>query len=82
MQRTSSCTWTKGILEMFASQGVDVPRLVKTAGLDPARLENPAERFGADEVSRLWDLAVAWSGNTVLGMDRELTSSRLSVRRR
>ncbi|ROZ77775.1 AraC family transcriptional regulator [Ramlibacter sp. WS9] len=59
---------------MFASQGVDVPRLVKTAGLDPARLENPAERFGADEVSRLWDLAVAWSGNTVLGMDRELTS--------
>jgi len=78
MQRTSSCTWTKGILEMFASQGVDVPRLVKAAGIDAARLENPVERFGADEVSRLWELAVAWSGNPVLGMDRALTSKHVN----
>jgi len=78
MQRTSSCTWTKGILEMFASQGVDVPRLVEAAGVDPVRLENPAERFGADEVSRLWNLAVAWSGDPVLGLDRELTSKHVN----
>lgn len=78
MQRTSSCTWTQGILEMFASQGVDVPRLVKAAGIDAARLENPAERFGADEVSRLWELAVAWSGDPVLGMDRELTAKHVN----
>ncbi len=78
MQRTSSCSWTQGVLEMFAAQGVDVPRLVKAAGIDPARLENTAERFGADEVSRLWDLAVAWSGNPVLGMDRELTAKHVN----
>lgn len=78
MQRTSSCTWTKGILEMFAARGVDVPRLVKAAGVDPGRLENPAERFGADEISRLWDLAVAWSGDPVLGMDRELTARHVN----
>jgi AraC-like DNA-binding protein len=78
MQRTSSCNWTKGILEMFAAQGVDVPRLVKAAGVDPARLENPAERFDADEISRLWDLAVAWSGNTVLGMNREITAKHVN----
>ena len=78
MQRTSSCNWTKGVLEMFAAQGVDVPRLVKAAGVDPARLENPAERFGADELSRLWDLAVAWSGNPVLGMDREITARHVN----
>ena len=74
MQRTSSCTWVNGILEMFASQGIDVPLLVKFAGIDPRRLERSEERFGADEVSRLWELAVARCGDPALGLDRELTS--------
>ena len=74
MQRSSSCTWVKGILEMFASQGVDVPRLVPAAGIDPLRLEDPAARFGADEVSTLWQLAVAWSGNSTLGLDRDIAA--------
>lgn len=74
MQRTSSCSWVKGIAEMFASQGLDVPRLFNAAGIEPARLANPDERFGADAVSRLWQLAVAWSGDTALGLDRELAA--------
>lgn len=74
MQRTSSCTWVKGVLEMFASQGIDVPLLVKFAGIDARRLEHPQERFGADEVSRLWELAVARCGDPTLGLDRELTA--------
>jgi AraC-like DNA-binding protein len=74
MQRTSSATWVKGILAMFASQGIDVAVLVRLAGIDPRRLEQPAERFGADEVSRLWQFAVARSGNATLGLDRSLTA--------
>jgi AraC-like DNA-binding protein len=74
MSRTSSATWVKGILAMFASQGIDVPPLVRLAGIAPSRLEQPGERFGADEVSRLWELAVTRSGNATLGLDRALTA--------
>jgi AraC-like DNA-binding protein len=79
MQRTSSCTWVKGILEMFAAQGVDVPRLVEAAGVAPARLANAHERFGADEVSRLWALAVAESGDPALGLARALTARHVNM---
>jgi AraC-like DNA-binding protein len=71
--RTSSSTWVKGLAEMFAARGLDVPRLFRAAGVDPARLEDPSGRFGIDEVSRLWEVAVAWSGDAVLGMERETT---------
>jgi AraC-like DNA-binding protein len=57
---------------MFTSQGLDGPRLLAGAGLDAALLQNADARIGVDEVSRLWELAVAWSGNATLGMDREL----------
>ena len=74
MQRTSSCTWVKGVVAMFASQGLDVAALVQLAGIAAGRLEQPQERFGADEVSRLWELAVDRSGNPALGLSRELTA--------
>lgn len=74
MQRTSSCTWVKGIAEMFASQGLDVPGLFREAGIEAGRLEIPSERFGADELSRLWQLAVEWSGDITLGLAPELTA--------
>lgn len=73
MQRSSSCNWVKGLAEMFASRGLDVPCLFAAAGIDAARLESPTERFGVDEVSRLWELAVAWSGDGALGLDRAIT---------
>lgn len=79
MQRTSSCTWVKGILEMFAARGVDVALLARRAGIDAARLEDNAARFGADEVSRLWELAVEASGDPALGLDRELTARHVNV---
>jgi AraC-like DNA-binding protein len=74
MERTSSSTWIKGVADMFASQGIDVPRLFTTVGLDIQLLDRPDARFGADKVSELWELAVAWSGNVTLGMDPGLTS--------
>ncbi len=74
MNRSSSSTWVKGVLDMFASQGIDVPRLLQCEGVDRAELEAPGARVAADTVTRLWDLAVAWSGNPALGLDRELVS--------
>ena len=78
MQRTSSCTWVKGIAEMFASRGVDVPRLFRDAGIEQVRLENPQERFGADEVSQLWELAIASSGDRTLGLDRAIAARHMN----
>lgn len=78
MKRTSSATWVKGIADMFASQGLDLPRLFSAAGIDIEQLQQPDARFDAEEISRLWELAVAWSGNPALGMDRELTSRHVN----
>ncbi|MEP6825722.1 MAG: AraC family transcriptional regulator, partial [Ramlibacter sp.] len=74
MERTSSCTWVKGVADMFASQGLDVPRLLAAADIDARLLEKPDARFAVDKVTALWELAVAWSGNPSLGLDPELTS--------
>ncbi len=74
MERSSSATWVKGVVDMFASQGLDTARLLQGAGIDPGRLSQAQARIGADQVTRLWDLAVALSGNPSLGLQRELTS--------
>jgi AraC-like DNA-binding protein len=72
MERSSSSAWVKGVAEMFASQGIDVPKLFRCAGADLMLLDSPDARFPADQVTRLWELAVAWTGNPALGLDREL----------
>ncbi len=74
MNRSSSATWVKGVLEMFASQGLDVQRLMRGAGIDSTGLDQPGARVGADAVIRLWDLAIQASGNPALGIDRELVA--------
>ncbi len=74
MNRSSSTTWVKGVLEMFASQGLDVQRLMRGAGIDSTELDQAGARVGADAVIRLWDMAILASGNPALGIDRELVS--------
>src|SRR4051812_900007 len=74
MQRTSSCNWVRNLCDMFASQGADVPGVFATAGVDAARLACSSERFGVDEVSRLWHAAVKLTGNPLLGVDRAVAA--------
>lgn len=74
IDRTSSSAWVRRLAEMFASQGLDAVRLLRTTGIELRRLEDPNGRFTVDEVSRLWELAVQWSGNPALGVDRELAA--------
>lgn len=78
MQRSSSSGWVKGLADMFASQGIDVPRLFQVAGVNPRSLEQPEQRIAGDKLSELWNLAVAWSGNPQLGMDAELATRFLN----
>ena len=73
LPRTSSCNWVKGLAEMFAARGLDVPALFDAAGIPAARLQDGGGRFTVDEVSRLWELAVAGSGDPALGLTRETT---------
>ena len=74
-ERTSSCAWVRGVVDMFTAEGLDVPALFGAAGLDRARLDQPEGRFTIDEVSRLWELAVARSGKPTLGLDRALAAT-------
>lgn len=69
---TSSSTWVRGVVEMFAAEGVDVPALFAEAGLDRAPLDDPSGRFEIDDVSRLWELAVRRTGKITLGLSKEL----------
>ena len=71
-QTASSAAWVNGVLQMFASQGVDTSRLLETAGISPASIAQPHARFDLQQVNRLWQLAVAASGQEALGLDREL----------
>lgn len=63
---------------MFASQGVDAARLFAAANVPMSRVQDPNGRFSADEVTRLWELAVAWSGNPALGIDAELAARHIN----
>lgn len=73
--RTSSSAWVHGVLAMFEAEGVAVAPLLATAGIDPRRLDDPAGRFSIDEVSLLWEEAVARSGKRTLGLDRALAGT-------
>ena len=68
----SSTAWIKGVLRMFESQGVEIARLLHSADIDPALLEQPDTRLDLEQVNRLWRLAVVASGQETLGLDREL----------
>ena len=79
--RTSSSAWVRGVVEMFAAEGIDVEALFRDARLDIATLQDPAGRFSIDDVSVLWEMAVARSGKATLGLSRELalTYGKLGV---
>ena len=75
---SSSSAWLRGVVDLFASQGVVPGRLFAQAGLDIERLENPHMRFTKDEVSEVWRVAVALSGQPNLGLDRDLAQRFLN----
>jgi len=75
IERGSSAAWVKGVLEMFAAEGVDVDALLRDAGFDAGVLNDTQRRFSIDEVSLLWEMAVARSGKATLGLSKELAAT-------
>ncbi|HVR52974.1 MAG TPA: AraC family transcriptional regulator [Pseudorhodoferax sp.] len=73
--RTSSAAWLAGVLTMFEAEGLDAPALLRDAGFDAASLDRHNARIPVDQVTRLWQLAVARSGKSTLGLDRQLAAT-------
>lgn len=71
---SSSSAWMRAVMQMFAAEGVDLPRLFADTGIDIARLDMPHVRFGFEEVNRLWARAVELAGKPTLGLDRQLAA--------
>ncbi|WP_296449278.1 AraC family transcriptional regulator [Rhodoferax sp. UBA5149] len=74
MERTSSAAWLRGVAGMFEAEGLDVPALFAATQLNMKKLDDPDARYPADDISELWDLAVARSGKTTLGLSRKLAA--------
>ena len=72
--RTSSAEWLEGVLSMFEAEGLDVPALLRDAGFDPESLRRQNARVPVDEITLLWQLAVARVGKPTLGMQRALAA--------
>lgn len=60
---------------MFEAEGVAPAPLLAEVGMADQRLDDPAARFSIDEVSLLWERAVAVSGKPTLGLDRGLAAA-------
>jgi AraC-like DNA-binding protein len=67
-QRTNAAFWVTSIAEALTAEPLDVPGLFRGAGLDVAALGDPDARFATDQVSLLWELAIARSGNPAVGL--------------
>jgi AraC-like DNA-binding protein len=74
-QTSCAAFWVKGIAEALELEGLDLAALFAEASLDLAVLKDPDARFASDDVSRLWRLAVARSGNPTLGLARSQIAS-------
>jgi len=74
-ERTSSAAWLLGLLSMFETEGLDVPSLLRDAGFDPESLHRQNARIPVDEITVLWQLAVARAGKPTLGLQRELADT-------
>ena len=74
-----SAAWVRGVVHLFASQGVPAESLLRDAGVDAERLEHVHERFSLTEVDTLWRLAVERSGNDTLGLDRSLARRNIDL---
>ena len=66
--QSTSASWVRGMAELFASQGLDVAALFEEAGIDAQALEAPGARVATEKLSRLWEIAVARSGNPAISL--------------
>ena len=69
-RRTPStiASWSAAIVRALDAQGVDGPQLAWRAGIDPELLRDPDARVPRASLTRLWQLAVAATGDPCFGL--------------
>lgn len=65
---TTLASWTRALRRQLDALGLDSTALCQAAGLDPAMLDDPNARCPLGATTRLWQLAVAASGDPALGL--------------
>ncbi len=68
LQNTTMATWAGAIARALRTYAVDDRRLFADAGIDHALVNNPAQRIPVADMTRLWNLAVAESGDPAFGL--------------
>jgi AraC-like DNA-binding protein len=68
-ERTTSSNWALAIVQALELGGVDCASLFAELGMDYAALNDPDARFPQDAMTRLWQRAVALSGNPAIGLN-------------
>jgi AraC-like DNA-binding protein len=63
------------VLSVFEDEGLDVPWLLRRTGFDPDSLHRQNARIPVDEITMLWQSAIAQAGKPTLGLSRELAAS-------
>ncbi|MEE4252202.1 MAG: AraC family transcriptional regulator, partial [Alcanivoracaceae bacterium] len=65
---TTMATWAGAIARALRTYEVDDQRLFADAGIDHALVNNPAQRIPVTDMTRLWNLSVAESGDPAFGL--------------
>lgn len=65
---SSLSSWARAIEVALKERGIDANRLFREAGLDPSALQQPDARYPLDATTRLWELAIAHSGDPAFGL--------------
>ncbi|WP_278389920.1 AraC family transcriptional regulator [Stutzerimonas kunmingensis] len=80
-ERTTSSSWVLSIVQALESAGIDCRQLFIELHLDYAALDDPDARFAQDDMTRLWQRAVAVSGDPAIGLNmaRQARPAALNV---
>lgn len=68
-ERTTSSTWASAIVQSLELEGLKGASLFEELGLDYSLLREPDARIPQDQMTRLWQRAVALSGNPAIGLN-------------
>ncbi|GAC1621018.1 MAG: AraC family transcriptional regulator [Nevskia sp.] len=68
LHTTTLTSWARAIRKALDAASVDSARLFAEAGLDFAALADPQARYPVEKTNRLWQLAVAATGDPAFGL--------------
>ncbi len=67
-QPTTAGSWLHGIWDMLLTVGLDPHQIFANAGIDAASIRDPHQRFQSDQLSRLWNVITAASGDEAISL--------------